>query len=244
MNFFYRISDNSYQKKRLDIATKEFCFLNFCKNFPTPSDTVFVIADNVNAQLKKFLIENLPKNAHLLEVNTGSNGASFKLQLQLLKQISVEDIVVFQEDDYLFKSNTLDTDTRKMNNIVTLEGLNRADYISLYDHPDKYMPPANGGNPAITDEGVEKTGIFLTPNSHWKYTNSTTLTFAAKAKTILEDLPIWLEYCGGNHPHDYQAFMALQQRGRRIATPIPGLATHTETAWLSPLFDWSSLKDI
>jgi len=239
MKFLYRISNNSYYKERLHNATKEACFLNFCKNYPILSDKIYVVADNVNVQLKQFLVENLPKNGHLIEVNTGSNGASFRLQLELTKQIDQDEVVVFQEDDYLFKSHRSDCDTKKKNNTITLEGLDRADYISLYDHPDKYISPTLGGNPAITDDGVEKTGVFLTQSSHWKYTNSTTLSFAAKAKTILEDTPIWMQYCAGNHPNDYQAFLALKRRGRKVATPIPGLSTHAEISWLSPLHDWS-----
>jgi hypothetical protein len=97
------------------------------------------------------------------------------------------------------------------------------------------------GNPQVTEDGVENTGVFLTEHTHWKYTNSTTLTFAAYAKTLKEDYPIWEKHCRDTHPHDYWAFCELGAAQRKIATPIPGLSSNTEYPWISPLFDWESL---
>jgi len=36
-------------------------------------------------------------------------------------------------------------------------------------------------------------------------------------------------------------FLALRDKGRGLVTPIPGYATHGETAWLSPLVDWNTI---
>jgi len=36
-------------------------------------------------------------------------------------------------------------------------------------------------------------------------------------------------------------FLELRQQGELLITPIPGYATHGETAWLSPLTDWSQI---
>lgn len=241
MKFLYRISNNSYQKRKLENASKEACFLNFLENLPIRTDTIYVIADNVNDDLKSFLQSNMPKNGHLIEVNTGSNGASFRLQLSLVSQIPDNEIVFLHEDDYLYKHHLGDTQDSKLNNLLVREGLERSDYVSLYDHPDKYLPPQDGGNPLISKEGVEYTGIFLTNHSHWKYTNSTTLTFAAKKETLLSDKSIWLKHCSGAHPNDFDAFLELGSIGRRLATTIPGNASNTELPWLSPLYEWESI---
>ena len=241
MKFLYRISNNSYNKSTLKNASKEACFVNFLQNLLLPTDTVYIIADNINIELRQFLKANIPKNGHLIEVKTGSNGASFRLQLSLVDQIPDKEIIFFHEDDYLYKSHALDSDDFKINNLLIQEGLSRADYVSLYDHPDKYLPPKDGGNPLTSTEGVEYTGIFLTKHSHWKYSNSTTLTFAARKETLFKDKPIWLKHCSGSHPNDFQAFLELGKIGKKLAISIPGNASNTEPPWLSPLYDWEKV---
>ena len=241
MKFLYRISNNSYNKSKLANASKEACFINFIKNLLLPSDTLYVIADNVNEELRNFLKSNLPINGHLIEANTGSNGACFRLQLSLADQIPDNEIVFLHEDDYLYRPHAVDTEDFKLNNLLIREGLERSDYVSLYDHPDKYLSPREGGNPLISIEGVEYTGIFLTAHSHWKYTNSTTLTFAAKKETLIEDRVTWLKHCSGRHPNDFDAFLELGKQGRRLATCIPGNASNTEPPWLTPLYNWEKI---
>jgi hypothetical protein len=242
MQFLYRISNNSYNKEKLEIATKQYCFLNFLDHLYTSDDQLLVIADNVNPALKNFLERALPKGATLMEVNTGSNGASFRLQLELAKAYDDEQIVMLHEDDYLYRPHPQDTANHKHNRRALLEALEKASYVSLYDHPDKYLPAAHGGNPFVSADGFEDAKLFMTPSSHWKLTNSTTLTFATRAKVIKEDHAVWLKYVSGDHPYDFNSFLELRGLGRTIATPIPGLASNTETRWLSPFFPWESLK--
>ena len=266
MKFLYRISNNSYNKPKLKNATKEHCFLNFLHNVLTASDTLEVLADNINSELKDFLQTHLPNHGKLVEINVGSNGASFRLQMQMACESPDHEIVVLHEDDYLYRPHLSDTPLKKFNQLAIAEGLTKSHYVSLYDHPDKYIPRLQvnadqvaplvtpsidhplviqdgiqWGNPLISDDGVENTGIFLTERSHWKYTNSTTLTFAAYAKTLKEDYPVWEDNSRDAHPHDYWAFTALGKAGRKIATPIPGLSTNTELPWISPLFDWEAM---
>ena len=241
MKFLYTISNNSFNKPKLKNASKEACFINFSQNLLLPTDTVYILADNINPELREFLEVNTPQNGHVIDVDAGSNNASFRLQLSLVDQIPDGEIVFFHEDDYLYKAHPLDTDSFKFNNLLIHEGLERADYVSLYDHPDKYLPPKLGGNPLTSSEGVEYTGIFLTKHSHWKYSNSTTLTFAARKQTLLQDRPIWLKHCYGEYTNDFQAFLELGKMGRKLAISIPGNASNAELPWLSPLYDWEKI---
>ena len=58
----------------------------------------------------------------------------------------------FVENDYLHHSNARN---------ILLEGFTvGADYVSLYDHPDKYLNANEGGNPFIEDGG-EVTKVYL-----------------------------------------------------------------------------------
>ena len=115
-----------------------------------------------------------------------------------------------------------------------------AEFVSLYDHPDKYLSPDNGGNP-FCKGGAEDTRVYLTESCHWKVTNSTTMTFAAEIKTLKENEEILRKHTSGTHPNDFQMFLELRKNYKLLITPIPGYATHGETAWLSPLTDWSKI---
>ena len=113
-------------------------------------------------------------------------------------------------------------------------------YISGYDHPDKYLNRESGGNPYIEDGG-EVTRVTKSKSCHWKITNSTTMTLAAKVRTLKRVEPILRKWTLGTHPNDFQMFMELRNQGELLVTPLPGYATHGETAWLSPLTDWSKI---
>jgi len=237
----YRISNNSYIRPRLKNATKEHCFLNFIKNILLPQDVLHVLADNVNEELKSFLQNYLPPNGQIHEVNTGSNGGSFRLQLSMVNSIADDEIVFMHEDDYLYRPHSEDSEKFKKNNYLIAEALQRSHYVSLYDHPDKYMLPNPGNLNRISFRGTHSTEVFLTSGIHWKYADSTTLTFAVKAKTLKEDMGVWIKYIQGNHPDDFQAFLDLRGRGRTIATPIPGLSTHADPLYQSPFTNWEAI---
>ena len=236
MKILYRVSSNSYKKPRLPEATKEFCLENFIKNVVHKCDEMILIGDNVDAPLKSFLETKMSDNIRFIDQQFGSNGASFRFQLELASSFNDDEVVLLQEDDYLYKSPNWPYYSSVSYNEIFSEALQYADYVSAYDHPDKYIAPSLGGNKFINESGVENTGLFRTPHSHWKYTNSTTCTFASTARTLRKDLKIWLHFCSGDHPYDFQAFTALGLKGRRLATSIPGRATHTELNQISPFF--------
>jgi hypothetical protein len=82
-------------------------------------------------------------------------------------------------------------------------------------------------NPLVTDRG-ENTKVILTASSHWKYTNSTTMTFATRVKTLRTDQEIFRHFCNGKIPLDYFIFRNLAERGRTLITPLPGRSTHCD----------------
>ena len=140
--------------------------------------------------------------------------------------------VYFIENDYLHKP-----DSQK----ILEEGFTLgASFVALYDHPDKYLDPSRGGNP-YCEGGGEDTRVYLTDSCHWKITNSTTMTFAAKVSTLKRVEPILRKHTSGIHPNDFQMFLELRSQGELLITPIPGYATHGETKWISPLTDWTKI---
>ena len=146
--------------------------------------------------------------------------------------MSDNDTVYFLENDYLHKPDS---------RVIIEEGLSLgAQFVSLYDHPDKYLSPNEGGNP-YCEGGAEDTRVYLTESTHWKITNSTTMTFAAQVSTLRENESVLRHHTSGVHPEDFKMFLELRYADKLLVTPIPGYATHGETAWLSPLTDWSKI---
>ena len=241
LHIYYRISDGSYKKNRLLNATKQHCLQNLLsapevQSWPSTTIKLRILMDNCKETTQESIIKWLPEQRDaawwaIQKINGGSSAQSFNAMLDVIKSANLPqtDYLLLVEDDYLWSDNWY----RLLN-----EGLERADYVSGYDHLDKYINGTDGGNPLVEDGG-EVTRVIKTKSRHWKLTNSTTLTFATKVKVLLEDEPIWRKHTTGTYPRDFDAFMELRNKGRTLITPIPGFSTHTEVDWLSPFIDWS-----
>jgi hypothetical protein len=226
MKIIYRISDTGYNKVKPDYINNENCLLNALDMFSTENHDWLIIADNVSQATTQMLERYVLNIKH---VSVGHGAGTFNLALDEALTYDDNEIVYFIENDYLHK---LGSDK------ILLEGFNVGyNYVALYDHPDKYM---NGANPFVEDGG-EVTRVMISDSCHWKITNSTTMTFAAQVKTLKEDESILREYTAGSYPKDFEMFLALREKQHGLITPIPGYSTHGETAWLSPLTDWSKI---
>lgn len=229
MKIIYRISDAGYNKVKPDYINNENCLKNAIKVFKDAD--WLVMADNISKETDIMIQKYTPKN-DIKYVSQGSGAQTFNLALDEALKYEDEEIIYFIENDYLHKPNS--------KNIIE-EGFNLgASFVSLYDHPDKYLDPSQGGNP-YCQGGAEDTRVYLTDSCHWKITNSTTMTFAARVKTLKQIEPILRKYTSGTYPEDFKMFLDLRENNHILITPIPGYATHGETAWLSPLTDWSKI---
>jgi hypothetical protein len=226
MQVIYRISDTGYQKEKPDYISNQNCFENALRTFNKAN--WWVIADNVGDETSGFLHSKLKTIEY---VSVGHGAGTFNLALNIALNLPDNEIVYFLENDYLHKPEA---------DKILEDGFNLGfDYITLYDHPDKYLNPFEGGNPFCSGR-AEDTRVYLGEYCHFKLTNSTTMTFAAKVKTLKEDESILRKWTKDTHPYDFQMFMELKQKGRRLASSIPGYSTHGETQWLTPLTNWKN----
>jgi hypothetical protein len=226
MQVIYRISDTGYQKEKPDYISNQNCFENALRTFNKAN--WWVIADNVGDETSKFLHNKLKTIEH---VSVGHGAGTFNLALDIALNLPDDEIVYFLENDYIHKPEA---------DKILEDGFELGfDYITLYDHPDKYLNPFEGGNPFCSGR-AEDTRVYLGKYCHFKLTNSTTMTFAAKVKTLKEDESILRKWTKDTHPHDFQMFMELKQKGRRLASSIPGYSTHGETQWLTLLTNWKN----
>jgi hypothetical protein len=222
MHLFYRISDKSYPKVKLPGSNKKVCLQNFCSAFQSIIFTeeslngiacppMLIVSDNVELRETKKLIQEtgIPS----LDTKLGNAGALLFCIEEALK-LPDEEIVYFVEDDYLHLGNAYQ---------VLKEGISVADYVTLYDHPDKYTHFYDFG---------EVSKVVKTQSTHWRYTGSTCMTFGVKVKELREDADVWREHLKDQaHPDDFKIFNILVSAGRKLGVSIPGVAVHTDLAF-------------
>ncbi len=224
MKLIYRISDAGYNKVKPQYINNENCLRNASNVFKN-SDWL-VIADNTSEETDQMISKY---QTNVMKVNVGHGAGTFNLALTEALKFGDNEIVYFLENDYLHRLGSQK---------ILEEGFQiGSHYVSLYDHPDKYI---DGANPFV-ESGGEVTRVMVSDSCHWKLTNSTTMTFAAKVKTLKEDEEILRSYTNQSYPKDFEMFLALRDRGRSLVTPIPGYSTHGETAWLTPLINWEKI---
>lgn len=211
MKLYYRISDKSYQKDKVPGATKQSCFRNFVWAFAdilAEPNQLTILADNCESETLTWV-----KNTEfpVLTTNLG-NAGSLQYALELaIKENPENELVYFCEDDYLH---------RDVAPTLLMEGIKRADYITLYDHPDKYTRQYDLG---------EISKVIRTASSHWRYTISTCMTFGVRVGTLKEDMTVWKEFTSDQHPWDHEIFKKLtKEQNRRLGVCIPGSACHTD----------------
>lgn len=226
MKTIYRISDAGYNKVKPDYINNENCLKNFVSVFG--NQNLHIIADNCSKDTLQMITKYVHPN-RIQNVYIGHGAGTFNLALDEALKGDDDEIVYFLENDYLHKPGS---------DKVLEEGFTLGyDYVALYDHPDKYI---NGANPFVEDGG-EVTRLMLTDSCHWKLTNSTTMTFAAKVSTLKQDEVILRDFTSGTHPNDFPMFLALREKQHGLVTSVPGYSTHGETAWLTPLCQWDKI---
>jgi len=231
MKIIYRISDSGYNKVKPDYITNENCLKNFCNVFFDYIHDIYILADNCSdatiSMIKKYID---PININ--KVSVGHGAGTFNLALDKALKLNDDEIVYFVENDYLHKPKSPE---------LIKEGLSLgAAFVSLYDHPDKYLDPNKGGNPYCSG-GAEDTRVYLTESCHWKITNSTTMTFATTVATLKKCESILRTYTSGTYPEDFKMFLELRSQNELLISSIPAYSTHGETAWLSPLINWKNI---
>jgi hypothetical protein len=234
LRVFYRLSDKGEKKEKLPQISNRACLENFMAHFS--AQEMSVIADNVSDETFAWL--ETYSFASLKRTQLGNSASFWECYTDALA-LPDDASAYFVENDYLHRAGA---------RAALLEGLTIADYVTLYDHPDKYY---DGVNPLVR-HGGEVSRVNLTASCHWKTTNSTTMTFAAKVATLGKDRLIFKNFTVGTLPGyfpglrrfqrkrvpgDFPLFRALARlRGRTLASPIPAFSTHGETAYIAPFF--------
>lgn len=163
----------------------------------------------------------------IIRTSLGPHDSTKFLFDKIVSEYNDDDVIYLCEDDYWHLS-----DSPK----IIIEGLERAPFVTLYDSLDKYVNHSVGGaNPQITESG-ERTLVYITESCHWKFTNATTMTFAAKVSSFKQHHSIMSQY----YTSDYAMFCLLRTQGFDIGVCIPGRSSHIGYE-MSPYTNWIEL---
>jgi hypothetical protein len=142
----------------------------------------------------------------------GCEKAAFLNSLEFVARAAwpQQDVVVFLEDDYAVAQDWL---------TLVPEGLRFGDYVTLYDHPDKYSHLY----PSLYSK------MYMGELSHWRTTPSTTNSYACGVRMLIEDMNTHRSYSEGwGVTQDHAKFLQLWSLGRSLVSCVPGAWSHEE----------------
>lgn len=239
---FYRLSDKARMAPGCDW---KLCFNNFIKNFNPSSNEILVFIDSCEPTTINEAIEICTSHNFLYQITNYGNSLGFYKAVEEGLKEEDDCIVYFVENDYLHRKYSKEA----MIEIFSLFG--STNYVTLYDHPDKYYPYywCNINKKYICFSEIEeqrnfKSFIYYIQSGWWKTIPSTCMTFACKAKTLKEDIEIISKHTahyGAERPHDYEMFIDLLNKGRLLFSPMPSYSCHTVMP--SPGVDWKKVLE-
>jgi hypothetical protein len=161
----------------------------------------------------------------------GSGALSFLFAVRhALAHVPGPDAAIYlAEDDFLHLPRA---------RAVLPEGLALADYVTGYDHGDKYVERRAGGPNPYVKRGGEVATVMLSRSSHWKSTGSTTMTFLTTLSVLARDNDTYYAYCKTGYPYDFEMFTFFASHGIHLVTTLPGVSSHA--GWETPLVDWQA----
>lgn len=227
MKIYYRISDSGYNKSKLPQINNENCLKNFCNAFYNNVYDIKIIADNCSESTLN-MIKKYIDPINIEKVSIGHGAGTFNIALDMALKHRDNELIYFVENDYIH---------RQSSDIALGEAISLgADFVTLYDHLDKYF---DGPNPYVQNGG-EETKVFLSKSCHWKFTNSTTMTFAGKVKSLRAYETIFRKWTSTTHPHDFDMWIELRNSGASLLSPIPSYSTHGDLGTIAPLINWKN----
>lgn len=213
----------SPHKERLPGYSREKCHRNLMKTASSVVNFTFLLDAFYPMESSHFIKQET--DFPVIECKAGSEAGSFLFLLEhvLKKPFSEDTIVYLVEDDYLHRPGWTE---------VLLEGftLPKADYVTLYDHGDKYLLP---------EYGTLQSVLYHSASCHWRTTPSTTNTYAMRFKTLQNHYEIHKAFSTGcSITKDHEKFLRLKEMGAQLVSCLPGWSTHVEKSLLSPAHDW------
>jgi len=227
--FFRHYNTSGREDWRPDWFDYELCFKNFIKTIDGNENISLTIIydgdDNSNFIFKY--------GYKVVRISAGSDLSSFYQTLDYIESLKLDhdDIIYLLENDYLHLDGWVEK-------VFDFFSKNKNQYLTLYDHADKYM------------DGYSdlRSKIIITNSHHFRTTPSTCGSFLVRNDVLQEDLGYHkllpnLLYNITDVPVDHGKFLILNTlKNRQIFSALPGLSTHCLNNLLSPNTDWKIIS--
>ena len=220
---FYSPNTAIANRKRPEWFDKKMVWENFLRVTDSEICEIKVIYDTHFGDNTELFFGDF---SNIIKINCGTEASSFLETLEIIRRDDNQDddVIYFLEDDYLHLPGW---------EKVMLEGIDLGiDYISLYDHLDKYKD-----YPDLVSK------VYATKSCHWRTVPSTCNTYACKSSTLKRDFEIHRFYSVNHHngvSSDNSKFLDLNSKGKGLITSIPGYSTHCNLE-MSPTVDWGKI---
>lgn len=173
--------------------------------------------NNFQEDLFGSIIENFGLDFNIYFLNAQSAVESVLTMLEFLKSSDFreEDIIYILENDYLHHVNWIEEVFELFRSEIDF------DYASLYDHPDRYN----------LLYGYDMSRLFVTKSRHWITAPSTCGSFMMRASVLKRDF----RYLYSTRADRHMFANLIGKKGRRLLTPVPGLAVHCMQDYPDPV---------
>jgi hypothetical protein len=242
----------------------KLCLKSFKKSIGKLKVKIFVLLDNCPSEYEYLFREYFStEDLELIRLDEIGNTGTFELQIKLLLEQNYSQFIYFAEDDYFYLTDQFEA----MVNFLK-RNPSDVDFISPYDHLDSYTSALHkhqskvkifGGKHWRTDSSTCLT--FLTTKSNLQKTRKIFETYIQGNL----DASIWLSltkhkiynisdifrfyrtdkflYRVVKASYLYSWRQIFFGKKWKLWSPVPSIATHMDSNFLSPNIDWLRLME-
>jgi len=236
----------------------ELCLKSFKDSLGSLKAKMFVLLDNCPLSYEDLFKSYFDEHdLELIRLNGIGNRATFDMQINILLDQNFSETIYFAEDDYLYLPHQFES------MVKFLQEEPQVDFVSPYDHLDYYVLDLHNHKNFIKLYN----GLHWRTAASTCLTFLTTKTKLGKTQNVFQsytkgndDVSLWLSLtkCRSFNPLAILRYYSTNMRFLRVIllawkfcwrqilfgkrwnlwTPIPSLATHMDSDYLAPNFNW------
>lgn len=193
----------------------ELCLKSFITAYASVKPKMVFLCDYCGNEYYD-LIKTVPFDTESHFTSIGINHTCL-MQYDLARE--EEDIILFQECDYLYRPDTGEQ---------MVEAIESLGLVSPYNHLNFYL-----------DETIhsKQTTLSLVSNHIYRSVERNTMTFGVRPDILRDHFDIFEKY----GYLDNEVWKDLRDQGHTLYVPIPSIATHMVKDYLAPQVDWSQI---